>query len=339
MKTPKLKFIKNLNQVQKTEWGGVDKTVVFYDAYLTQIPGFKSWIQQFPFQIALKAGESLKSLKSYEQTVVKLQKWSLSKDTTFVAIGGGSVGDFVGFLASTYHRGKKLIQIPTTWLSAIDSAHGGKNGLNISGVKNQIGTFYAAEQIYFVQSILFFQKRPQVEDAFGEIFKIAIINKPQILKQVEISPSYIWDHLKSLVGAKYQVVHQDPHELTGYRQILNLGHTVGHFFEAHHKISHGRSVYFGLIFALRFSLQKGFIDTKDFYQIIKNLFLLESYKDYQKYLKVSRSTFEKYLSADKKKVSSNKLQFIFIKKLGHVVRSPVTLDEIYRELVRQQKEL
>ena len=339
MKSPKLKFIKSLNQLQKTEWGGVQKTVIFYDAYLTQIPGFKAWIRQFPFQIALKAGESLKTLNSYEQTVVKLQKFSLSKDSTFVAIGGGSVGDFVGFLASTFHRGKRLIQIPTTWLSAIDSAHGGKNGLNISGVKNQIGTFYPADQIYFIQSVLFFQKPKQVQDAFGEIFKIAIINQPGLFKNVEIADQFIWTHLDRIVNAKYKVIRKDPYEQSGHRQILNLGHTVGHFFEAHFKMSHGKSVYFGIIFSLRYSLQKGFINSKDFYQIMRSLLMLNTYGEYQSCLKVKATDFKKYVSMDKKKTTQNAVKFIFIHKAGKVSRETVTIDELYQELQRQQKEL
>lgn len=125
------------------------ETVLFYDSVLIKNRALKSWIDTFEHRIDLKSGESLKTLRSLGAILQRLELLGVSKtsELAFVALGGGSIGDFVGFLASIYWRGRKLINIPSTWLAAVDSAHGGKNGLNVDDVKNQLGTFYPAEKI------------------------------------------------------------------------------------------------------------------------------------------------------------------------------------------------
>ena len=153
------------------------ETVLFYDSVLIQNSTVKSWIEKFEHRIDLKSGESLKTLTRLGQILQRLELHDvpMTSELTFVALGGGSVGDFVGFLASIYWRGRKLIHIPSTWLAAVDSAHGGKNGLNVNEVKNQLGTFYPAEQIIVCRDLLKTQPPERLMDALGEILKIAIL--------------------------------------------------------------------------------------------------------------------------------------------------------------------
>ena len=313
--------------------------VIFYDKKLLKNRFIQPWLKSYPNKIALNAGESLKTLNSYSQVLKKISTLPIHKKTVFVALGGGSVGDFVGFLASTYHRGQKLVIIPSTWLAAIDSAHGGKNGLNFLDTKNQIGTFYSAEKIIFVKPILLMQPQKLVNDAFGEAFKIGIINRPKILSKPKILSLYLWKNLGQIVSGKYTVVNKDPYEKLGVRQILNLGHTMGHVFEAAHKISHGEAVVLGVLFATRYSFHLKYLSQKEFIRICTALFSVPISLKYNNVLKTSDAKIKQLLLKDKKLNTSTKLNYIFIKKIGSVFTREIKISDLLLEVQRQRKQL
>lgn len=316
----------------------------FYDVALEKSPSFKKWIRQFPNKIALKSGESLKTLKSLEQTLYKVQKivnkdQVSTKDINFIAVGGGSIGDFVGFMASTYQRGKSFIQIPTTWLAAIDSAHGGKNGLNLGGAKNQIGTFYPAQKIIICKEALFLAPEYLAQDAFSEAVKISLISTAKTLKTLKPNRQSLYKHLPQLIKAKYTIVNKDPLEQKGHRRVLNLGHTMGHVFETAYGFSHGQSIFYGLLFALRFSLYRNYISWNVFQQVTDVLFQITYPQSYQQVIRLNKAKVLKLLKQDKKNNTKDTLDFIFIKKIGVVSRETVTYADILNELQRQQREL
>ncbi|MCX7978645.1 MAG: hypothetical protein N2578_06535, partial [Bdellovibrionaceae bacterium] len=126
--------------------------VLIYDRHLDSIcPGF---IRKFPLRYAVSGGEGLKDAARFFAHMERLAKITAKADLPrprIIAMGGGSVGDFSGFVASVWKRGTPLVHIPSTWLAAMDSAHGGKTALNLSGIKNQIGTFYSAESVHLIQ--------------------------------------------------------------------------------------------------------------------------------------------------------------------------------------------
>src|SRR5690606_36298588 len=102
-------------------------------------------------------GEELKQIKNFPGHIRKISKVlgeANHRGLTIIVVGGGSVGDFGGFVASVYRRGVNLIHIPSTWLAAVDSSHGGKTALNVFSVKNQIGSFYPAKEIYLLEPLL-----------------------------------------------------------------------------------------------------------------------------------------------------------------------------------------
>lgn len=313
--------------------------VIFYDQKLLKYPFFKVWINKFPQRIALNAGESLKTLSSYGLQLQKLTSLQIYKNTTFVAVGGGSIGDFVGFLASTYKRGLRLVQITSTWLAAIDSAHGGKNGLNFLNSKNQIGTFYPADQVVLSKKLLMSQPIDRAYDAFGEAFKIALINQPRLLHSTKISSDFLWKNLKVMIAGKYKIVNQDPFEQTGLRQVLNLGHTMGHVFEVAHKISHGQAVLLGLLFSVRYSFHLGYLNKKEFIKICQILFSVPLKLTYNKVLKISDLKIKKLLLQDKKRSSTSEISFIFIHKIGNVFIQPVLISDLMSEVQRQRRQL
>ncbi len=134
--------------------------LLIYDRKLDIIPAFKKWRRQYSLVYPVSAGEQLKALEKFPQHIQKILKLTQdipSRELSIVAAGGGSVLDFAGFVASTLKRGVKFISVPTTWLAAIDASHGGKTALNVGGTKNQIGTFYPAEQILLKKEFLFAQ--------------------------------------------------------------------------------------------------------------------------------------------------------------------------------------
>ena len=154
--------------------------VLIHDRVLAEkVPGFRSWSKRFPLRFAVTAGEELKSLASFSRFIeVLIGKTARipSNRLTIVAAGGGSVGDFAGFVASVFKRGVELVHIPSTWLAALDSAHGGKTALNVGGAKNQIGTFHPASRIYLVRRLLSAQSAARMHDAFAELAKIGLID-------------------------------------------------------------------------------------------------------------------------------------------------------------------
>lgn len=313
--------------------------VVFYDQKLLKNPFFKVWINKFPQRIALNAGESLKTLASYSVQLQKLTQFQVHKNTTFISVGGGSVGDFVGFLASTYKRGLRLVQVPSTWLAAIDSAHGGKNGLNFLNSKNQIGTFYPADQIVLSKKLLMSQPTDRVNDAFGEAFKIGLINQPKLLQSVQITPAFLWKNLKLMIAGKYRIVDQDPFEKTGLRQVLNLGHTMGHVFESAHQVSHGQAILLGLMFAVRYSFHLGYLNKKEFIKICQILFSVPLKISYNQVLKIPDAKIKKLLLQDKKRSTSTEVNFIFVHKMGNVFIQPVLISDLMSEVQRQRRQL
>lgn len=292
--------------------------VLIYDVILEKNPSFKKWLKNFEYKYPVAAGEKLKNidrLPLHLKNISQLTRNIGVRELTLVAAGGGSVGDFVGFIASTYKRGVRFIQIPSTWLAAIDSAHGGKNAMNISGVKNQIGTIYYPSDIFLMKELLLNQPEARVKDALGEVYKISLIQGGSLWKKIAKERFWnsetLWKMLPDLVAAKYKVVRKDPFEKSGYRHILNLGHTLGHVIEAQQKLSHGLAVLYGLHFSLWLS------------DLDLNLPYLNEAKSSIKKLR----SIERYLKQDKKRMK-NKIRFIVLKKPGHPLIKEYSIREL-----------
>jgi len=315
----------------------------------------------------VKAGEELKSVEHWPAHLSKIQ--DLLGDAKLggvIAMGGGSVGDFAGFFASVYRRGIDLYQCPTTWLAAIDSAHGGKTALNLGPYKNQIGTFKQAKTIFICKEILSLQSFELLFDGLSELFKIALIEggrlwtKANILayqlypitmtqgqkteknrKSLGLLFETAWDLLKPAVAGKYNIVNKDPFETRGHRQILNLGHTMGHVFELHCNLSHGAAVSYGMDFAIEYSFHKKILKKKEYEALRESPIGRCLYRANNKDIweKMTLQQIEQGLLKDKKRKAdtSQDLDFIFVKGIGSVQRIKVEIQEILKEVLRQSK--
>jgi 3-dehydroquinate synthase len=283
----------------------------------------------------VRSGESLKDVADFPAHILELHHLSEGispKDLTFVSLGGGSVGDFAGFIASIYKRGVSLIHVPTTWLSAMDSAHGGKTALNLAKAKNQIGTFYSAKQVWLVEKFLLQQPEVRLQEAWGEVFKTALLDNT-VWKKVGALKKYdsksLFLILKDLIAAKMKIVRKDPFEESGYRHLLNLGHTVGHVLESDLGFAHGEAVRLGIEFALELSLKEKILSPKDYEKI-------HTYKHrnpdsrahlYRALRQVK--SFESLLKKDKKQTAANKVRFVFVKKPGRCVVKEISFEKIF----------
>jgi 3-dehydroquinate synthase len=330
-----------------------DEVLLIYDRIFDRHPKVAAWVKQFPVRYAVASGEDLKSLREFPkhmETILQKTQASSSRKLKIVVLGGGSVGDFGGFVASVYKRGVELVHIPSTWLSAMDSAHGGKTALNARGAKNQIGTFYPAKDIYLIKPLLLAQPEERGFEALGELIKMALLAGGPLFAKLNrvssLSGNTLWKLLPAIVREKYKIVAKDPEEKKGLRHLLNFGHTMGHVVEAHYGLPHGVAVLAGLQFALEWSYEKGFMSQKEYLKLMQAKFWKKAVQAKQKsvwknlsmmaLLSERPQSFMHYLEQDKKKTSSKKLRFVFLKSPGKPVIAEVPLTEFVPEIARQQ---
>lgn len=319
--------------------------LLIYDQVLasSEEPAVRAWLAAFPCAYPVAAGEGLKDVAAFPGHASRLVELSLSLPTgqlRVVAAGGGSVGDFAGFFASIFKRGVQLIHVPSTWLAALDSAHGGKNALNVGFAKNQLGTYHWARQIYLVRSLLATQPPGRAHEAFGELAKIALTDELPWTRGLTESAlqggELLWQFLPDAVAAKYRIVDADPFERLGLRHRLNLGHTVGHVLETLHQLAHGIAIAQGLRFALGWSLARGRLSTENHTEICRWLDTRFALRDLLPTLpRLDAARFAQVLVQDKKRTDASSIQFVFVSGRGQVATEPVAVQDVISEAIRQ----
>lgn len=225
--------------------------------------------------VAIEPGDEAKNLDSLTRVWSFLIEHGATRQSLIINIGGGVVTDLGGFAAATFKRGVRFINIPTTLLSAVDAAVGGKTGINFGGYKNEIGAFCEAEGV--IISSCFFATLPREEllSGFAEMLKHALIHSAADYADLlgfDILASDADTLLRLLatsVRIKEHIVTADPHE-HGLRRALNLGHTVGHAFEslALHRgrpVAHGYAVAWGLLVEMIIAQQQGLLPSHYIY--------------------------------------------------------------------------
>ena len=270
--------------------------------------------------LTLNKGERSKSFKSYQNIINKLTELKFDRSDCLIALGGGVVGDITGFAASTYLRGIRYIQIPTTLLSQVDSSVGGKTAINLSQGKNLLGAFYNPKLVLI--STLFLETLSEVEykSGLGEVLKYSLIGNKKLKRMIEDSSQKIIKRdratLKTIIEesikTKSKIVTKDEKE-AGIRAILNFGHTFGHAIEAHNnykKITHGAAITLGMVIASKVSFYEGHIKDYQLDNIINMIDSLGLNTDHSKY---NYSKLKKYMASDKK-VKDGKLNLVLIDK-------------------------
>lgn len=208
-------------------------------------------------KISLVDGESLKNIRNYQKIMRVLVERQVSRKSLLISVGGGTVGDLSGFIASTYKRGIDMISVPTTLLSQVDSSIGGKTGINFSGVKNVIGTFYNPRMILSDTRFLKKLDHSVVKDGVSEIIKYGAVCDHTIMSMLDtqvdlhelIGGASLTRIISKCVRTKGDIVARDYYDETGERNVLNFGHTIGHAIESASKneITHGNAVATGML--------------------------------------------------------------------------------------------
>lgn len=228
--------------------------------------------------LELPDGEQYKNLDVFNQVMNFLLEGSYARDVVIIALGGGVIGDLVGFASACYQRGVDFIQIPTTLLSQVDSSVGGKTAVNHPLGKNMIGAFYQPKAVIIDTNCL--STLPEREFAAGiaEVIKYGIIYDGAFFDWLEENLDRLYtldeDALTYAIARccqiKAEVVAQDEKE-SGIRALLNLGHTFGHAIEAelgYGNWLHGEAVSSGTVMAAKTSLLRGLISEEQFERIV-----------------------------------------------------------------------
>ncbi|MCR4764924.1 MAG: 3-dehydroquinate synthase [Bacteroidaceae bacterium] len=213
--------------------------------------------------ITIGAGDVNKNLETLTNVWQALSDGGATRHSLMICLGGGMVTDLGGFAASTFKRGIKYINIPTTLLAMVDAAVGGKTAINFNGLKNEIGVFQPAFRVLLETDFLRTLDEHNLYSGYAEMLKHGLISNFETLNQLLAFDTADIDYalLKQLVGqsvsVKEDIVQKDPKE-QGIRKALNLGHTVGHAFESlalsqQRPILHGYAVAWGLVCELYLS--------------------------------------------------------------------------------------
>ena len=266
-------------------------------------------------------GEQAKSLTTLDEIYRKLIEMGADRSTFILGIGGGIVTDIAGFVASTYMRGVEFGFVTTTLLGAVDASIGGKNGVNIGGFKNMVGTFSQPKFVICDVSLLHTLPVRELRAGLAEVIKTAILGDAELFnileqstfEQVQEEESLLPESLARSAQVKASVVAKDERE-GGRRRILNLGHTLAHAIEkCTSKLSHGEAVATGLYHITNSALHLNLILQSDAERIFA---VLEKY-GFDTSLPIERKQLLDAIKGDKKR-KGDSLHLIIPMAIGRV---------------------
>lgn len=278
--------------------------------------------------IAVNAGESAKSLQESSDLYDQLVDFQADRRTVVIAVGGGVVGDLAGFVAATYARGLRFIQVPTTLLAMVDSSVGGKTGINHPKGKNLIGAFHQPAGVLIDTATMDTLPEREYRAGLAEVIKYGVILDADFFSWLEQNIDRLNnrapDVMRHIVARscelKAWVVKEDEYETKGLRAVLNYGHTYAHAFEAlsgYGQLLHGEAVAIGMICGSRLAAHLGRIshtETDRQAELLKAVGLP---------VEVPESMHEKHdeilncMLLDKKTVAGD-LKFVLPDRIGHV---------------------
>ncbi|HEY0263797.1 MAG TPA: 3-dehydroquinate synthase [Granulicella sp.] len=266
-------------------------------------------------------GETKKRMASVEALAEQLAQSGADRDSLLIALGGGIIGDITGFVAAIYMRGIPYLQVPTTLLAQVDSAIGGKTGVNLAAGKNLVGSFHHPLAVLADSEVLGTLPAEELRAGLQEVVKSAIIRDARLFKYLEShaedvlagDPDALAKVVTAAVRVKADVVSQDEKE-SGLRMILNFGHTLGHAIEAATKykvLLHGQAVGWGSIAAAELSRSRGTITEKQYERIVN---LILAYGPLPPFRAKAETLVD--LTWSDKKARSGKRAFVLAKGIG-----------------------
>ena len=295
--------------------------------------------------LTFTSSERIKSFRTAQKIFTRLSEERFSRDTIIIAIGGGTIGDVAGFVASTYMRGVPLVHIPTTLLSAVDSSIGGKTAINFREAKNLIGTFYQPSFVIIDTDFFYSLPNKELISGLGEVIKYSYLTDDKfyldLLSKYNLLLDRDVDYLNKVVyecaKIKSAIVSMDEKETIGVRKILNFGHTFAHAFESNssYRLSHGKTVIVGIISALLLSFKKGFINKLQVEQMSK---LPLKFRSSNRLKDFNEKEIFRLMSYDKK-TKKGKTTFVLIKNYGQILIDVTASKSDILWALRKTKEL
>jgi len=280
--------------------------------------------------IVIPAGEAYKTLQTVENLYRELVKNEVDRSSLIVGVGGGLATDVAGFVASTFLREVPFGFISSTLLGQVDASIGGKNGVNLDGYKNMIGTIRQPSFVWADLELLRTLSRKQYISGIAEVIKYGAIMDESFLQYLKdkmdlllaLDTPVLEEVVSRSVKAKVEIVQKDEME-SGLRRLLNFGHTIGHAIERDQKLLHGQAVALGMILASRLSVNLGMLKQADA-DLLEEVIASAG-------LPVERifdpDEIYSNIRKDKKK-SGDVIHFILLDGPGNAVVRPIPLDEL-----------
>ncbi|WP_278379928.1 3-dehydroquinate synthase [Chryseobacterium arthrosphaerae] len=270
--------------------------------------------------LEIEAGEEMKNIQTANQLWEILTEMQADRKALVINLGGGVITDMGGFVASTYKRGIKFINIPTTLLSMCDASIGGKTGIDLMHYKNMVGTFAFPEQIFIYPKFLETLPFKELRSGFAEMLKHGLIadknHWDQLIQIHKLEVETVIPHIQTSMNIKQDVVEKDFHE-SNIRKTLNFGHTIGHAVESlclqqENPILHGEAVAMGMITEAHLACLENLISEEDAKMIIENI------QRYYPYLDISDFKDEDITSLllNDKKNADSKINFSLLTEVG-----------------------
>lgn len=247
------------------------------------LPILEEKISQQVSVIIIKSGEKSKTIDTCTKIWQEMMHLGADRHSLLITLGGGVVGDMGGFCAATYMRGIAYVHVPTTLLSQVDSAIGGKLGVDLNGYKNMVGLIKNPIAVYIFPEYVSTLPNRELFSGFAEMIKHALISDHKLWSEIQqinpLTKSDWTDDIYKSILVKHTIVDEDPLEQT-VRKKLNFGHTMGHAIESEnlkneYPLLHGEAIAIGMICECHISYQKGLLDQdilNDITQSILNLY-------------------------------------------------------------------
>ena len=289
--------------------------------------------------VEFPAGDVNKNIDSLTSVWQQIGEAGGTRHSLAVNLGGGVVTDLGGFAAATFKRGIPFVNIPTTLLSAVDAAIGGKTGINFNGLKNEVGAFCEASDVIISTAFLDTLPEIEVKSGYAEMLKHGLLKSRECFMSLvnfdvaNGSKDRLLELLKESVEVKAEIVRQDPHE-HGIRRALNLGHTAGHAFESmamarQKPIPHGYAVAYGMVCELYLSCVKAGFPTDIMHTTVR--YINDCYGKMAVTCDDYPTLFD--LMTHDKKNTAGIINFTLLSSVGGIeINQTATRDEIYEAL-------
>lgn len=273
--------------------------------------------------IEIEAGEEIKNITTCVEIWSILSELGADRKSLIINLGGGVITDIGGFIASTFKRGIDFINVPTTLLGMVDASIGGKNGVDLGNLKNQIGVINVPKMLLISTDFLETLSQREMRSGLAEMLKHGLIYDKNYWEQfLDLTKADFADFdalIYRSIEIKNEIVKQDPTE-NGIRKALNFGHTLGHAIESHFLESetpllHGEAIAIGMILESYLSKEKGLLSNEEFHQIkyiISNIYEPHNFSD------EDIISIQNLLIHDKKN-EYGKVQFALINGIGKII--------------------